>query len=670
MEGQFATQALLVDQQRRIKQLEAELASTQLEVLRLRSQVHHHPAAHHPHSHIHHPVPPLPPAPLSVTEHPPAPHLRPPAPPPASASASTTNPPAPQEETKKASSRYWTAEEHARFLEGLQLFGQKDIKAISRHVGTRSATQVRTHAQKYYLRIERERAKAELDGNGRPSVPGSSPASSSEVLRPTTSAFSGPGQSAAKPAPNADGSDTAGSRPGGIDGKAVHSGASASTSASRPAARDSNTCTTPSRHVPPNGRSPASASVPVPIANGTVTTQTDATPSHTAIAHTKGRPSLIPPVSSTDSQSAPIASAVPPYPGRFRSPTASTPSLASAPALAPGTSARAPAMSKLEPVVQGTAVSPRSRATAKTEPACIADAKPLEPTPSQQLPPLKGHGLPPPAPTLESQPNTLSSQRLSKEEAQIAGEKGKELGKRTAQQLSKKSPKKRLKKPAGLVPLPTGASSSAPLPPPTTLGHSGLPRPAAPSELNGPLAKSGDHKMYGHGDGGGSLSNFRALLRVPTDDQVPGASGSKPPTLRRNESSNSVLADLSKNVGVLSRSNSFISPNGKGVTRSSSILSLLSGIPTALRESPSTDRLMMLDGGEDRVMATLKSMDGVGNNVPATSGAGPSTQGPIPLGAMGDRSFSFGQLQHIGLDDLEDPSAVALSLSEQKWGDG
>lgn len=46
------------------------------------------------------------------------------------------------EDGKKSSSRYWTQEEHERFLEGLKLYGHKEIKAISRHVRTRNATQV------------------------------------------------------------------------------------------------------------------------------------------------------------------------------------------------------------------------------------------------------------------------------------------------------------------------------------------------------------------------------------------------------------------------------------------------------------------------------------------------------------------------------------------------
>jgi len=64
-----------------------------------------------------------------------------------------------EQDKKKAQSRYWTPEEHQRFLEALAKYGHKDVKAISMHVSTRNATQVRTHAQKYFLRLERERRK-------------------------------------------------------------------------------------------------------------------------------------------------------------------------------------------------------------------------------------------------------------------------------------------------------------------------------------------------------------------------------------------------------------------------------------------------------------------------------------------------------------------------------
>ncbi|EME30217.1 Myb-like protein I [Galdieria sulphuraria] len=61
-----------------------------------------------------------------------------------------------QEPSKEKSSRYWTAEEHKRFLEALSQFGRKDLKALSDHVGTRSVIQCRTHMQKYFLRLMRE----------------------------------------------------------------------------------------------------------------------------------------------------------------------------------------------------------------------------------------------------------------------------------------------------------------------------------------------------------------------------------------------------------------------------------------------------------------------------------------------------------------------------------
>lgn len=66
-----------------------------------------------------------------------------------------------QEQSPKTQSRYWTNEEHNLFLEAINLYGAKDVKAIANHVGTRSTTQVRTHSQKYFLRLERERKKEE-----------------------------------------------------------------------------------------------------------------------------------------------------------------------------------------------------------------------------------------------------------------------------------------------------------------------------------------------------------------------------------------------------------------------------------------------------------------------------------------------------------------------------
>lgn len=140
MEGQLTTQAMLVEQQRRIKQLEAELVATRAEVARLHAQARARPGA----------------ADAPVTEE------------------------------KKPSSRYWTPDEHKRFLEGLELFGPRDIKAISRHVGTRTPTQVRTHSQKYWQRVERERKKAaEATGAGGAAAPGAT--DTAKLKQPTQS---------------------------------------------------------------------------------------------------------------------------------------------------------------------------------------------------------------------------------------------------------------------------------------------------------------------------------------------------------------------------------------------------------------------------------------------------------------------------------------------------
>lgn len=62
----------------------------------------------------------------------------------------------PSKPAPKAQSRYWTAEEHHQFLVGLEKYGPRDVKSIAALVGTRNATQVRTHAQKYFLRVARE----------------------------------------------------------------------------------------------------------------------------------------------------------------------------------------------------------------------------------------------------------------------------------------------------------------------------------------------------------------------------------------------------------------------------------------------------------------------------------------------------------------------------------
>ena len=52
----------------------------------------------------------------------------------------------------------WTQEEHDKFIEGLKLFG-KDWRRIEEHIGSRTCSQIRSHAQKYFNRLHRDIAK-------------------------------------------------------------------------------------------------------------------------------------------------------------------------------------------------------------------------------------------------------------------------------------------------------------------------------------------------------------------------------------------------------------------------------------------------------------------------------------------------------------------------------
>mmetsp|Transcript_12983 Transcript_12983/g.19432 ORF Transcript_12983/g.19432 Transcript_12983/m.19432 type:complete len:384 (-) Transcript_12983:1479-2630(-) len=53
----------------------------------------------------------------------------------------------------------WTEEEHTRFLHGLHLFGKKWTK-VADIVGTRTTVQVRSHAQKYFQKMEKGKDSA------------------------------------------------------------------------------------------------------------------------------------------------------------------------------------------------------------------------------------------------------------------------------------------------------------------------------------------------------------------------------------------------------------------------------------------------------------------------------------------------------------------------------
>lgn len=51
--------------------------------------------------------------------------------------------------------RYWMPDEHERFLEAVQRYGWSDATSIAAAVQTRTPTQVRTHSQKYLIKLRK-----------------------------------------------------------------------------------------------------------------------------------------------------------------------------------------------------------------------------------------------------------------------------------------------------------------------------------------------------------------------------------------------------------------------------------------------------------------------------------------------------------------------------------
>jgi SHAQKYF class myb-like DNA-binding protein len=82
----------------------------------------------------------------------------------------------------------WSEKEHLVFLEGLQKYG-KQWKTIAGMIGTRTVVQVRTHAQKYFQKMERNNQQE--DGGGGGVLPTASSGSSKQNLHPKRKSLPG-----------------------------------------------------------------------------------------------------------------------------------------------------------------------------------------------------------------------------------------------------------------------------------------------------------------------------------------------------------------------------------------------------------------------------------------------------------------------------------------------
>ena len=75
------------------------------------------------------------------------------------ASNASTTPSTKESSTSNSQSRYWTEEEHRKFLEAVRCFGAHNHKAIASYVTTRNSTQVRSHSQKFFKKLETFRGR-------------------------------------------------------------------------------------------------------------------------------------------------------------------------------------------------------------------------------------------------------------------------------------------------------------------------------------------------------------------------------------------------------------------------------------------------------------------------------------------------------------------------------
>ena len=61
----------------------------------------------------------------------------------------------------KYSSGRWNVEEHKKFLEAIIKYGN-DWKEVQKHIGTRSSSQARSHAQKFFIKLKQDQSKSKI----------------------------------------------------------------------------------------------------------------------------------------------------------------------------------------------------------------------------------------------------------------------------------------------------------------------------------------------------------------------------------------------------------------------------------------------------------------------------------------------------------------------------
>ena len=69
-----------------------------------------------------------------------------------------------QEHEKEIAQGKWSPDEHALFLEGMRYFG-KEWKRVATLIRTRNSIQVRSHAQKYFQKLNRKVDKSNSQNN-------------------------------------------------------------------------------------------------------------------------------------------------------------------------------------------------------------------------------------------------------------------------------------------------------------------------------------------------------------------------------------------------------------------------------------------------------------------------------------------------------------------------